>query len=341
MQKRIGACLGVLAAATIHLALGVRPARACSPLAGKPCSAIDLIKPSASFPLNLVDEIQVAQRSFEGFSSTYPETFELSAPLTIARQSDGGYVEVAFELVTEPDLMPSARSVRLMDPLPGDYIVASVDDTCSVAPSPIGEGALIGSFSLTEAAAVPTVLGTAAWAGQELSTLTYSGEGIGGDCQPETVQAVVARNTIRVTLADEVLPWTGVLQTSLEVDGELYAGFGPAGDSTERELVVTIDHICPSDNPSFLEPSTNRLAEGDHTVKVIGRIRDFAPFESTEVAFNIQCGTGTGTGTGTATDTAGACSAAPGPRSTGNGPAWWALGAALLLRRARRVLGPR
>jgi hypothetical protein len=350
MQNRIGALLGVFVAATIHLAVGVRSARACSPIysaPGKSCIEIDLYTPSASFPLNLVDEIRVAQSSVDSNFSMLLETFELSAPLTIARQSGDGYVEVAFELVSEPDLVPGFRSVRLMDPMPGDYIVTSVDHTCSAMPSPIGEGALVGSFSLTASAAVPTVLGTATWEGQERSTRTFHvGGGLGADCSVllgRAIQGVLVNNTFRVPLADEVLPWTGVLETSIEVDGKEYSGFGAAGDSTTRELTVSIEHLCSADDPAFFDAYSNRLTEGKHTLKLIGRVGHFAPFESTEVAFEIDCSASGGSASGGSASgsASGACSAAPGPRSAGNGPAWWALGATLLLRRARRVLRPR
>ena len=266
----------------------------CSPPApvfDPPCLALRVSIPGTSFPAQLDDQLRISSFDEEFGSQTAQATFDPNITVLVHRETEQGVVAVDFSLIEDAALQSNTRRIDLAESIPGRYVISSPNETCTANPSPSGEGLLLSEFVLEPEVPLPTLLGDLRSLGQEIETRSFE-SGPDSACENKTINQVVARAQIELTLDTEALPWAAATSYSIHVDGELAAGFRRL-NSSDGVALVDFTLLCETSDSGHSN-TNNALPPGEHTVKLVAQVGDLAEFESTETTISLDCDQGGG-----------------------------------------------
>jgi hypothetical protein len=229
--------------------------------------------------MNLADtHVRVSLWTSNGFARTpEPDAFNDPVDLSVARVTEVGFESVDYTLGTTENLVPGARLLQIVDPVPGEYVVASAEHTCEADPAPFAEGLIVGTFELTEQVPPPTNAGTATWLGQTIGPDTQY-LGMDADCSDVWSDQPIVRSRFRLDFSEEAFPWAQALDLALEIDGVTVGAHPPEfiePGAIVRQYVTTCD-------------DTNRISDGPHTLRFVGLIEG-TPVASSSVDFTFDC----------------------------------------------------
>jgi hypothetical protein len=238
---------------------------------------------------------------------------EPSEPIVIEREIPNGYEVVPYHYSNQHGLVPYAAALTLDDLRPGHYIVSWRNDECIQQDSPTDRGTLLAEFTMTEEAVLPSKLGKLTTRSLGLSDDTHT---VGEDslCRPVTRIETRLRTEISLTFPEQWLPWAGVVETAIYIDGAVYSGFSPADSQqiTGGRYTKNFDYLCAASDGSHLDHM--RFAEGTHRLQLAVKVGHEPELLSNEATFRIDCGRHS-----PQKDDAPVPSDAPGPQDTTEG----------------------
>jgi hypothetical protein len=244
-------------------------------------------------PLNLAESIRIRRDQQDEFGVHYypsDDTFDLSIPFVIERETADGYEMVEYTLSSPPGLVAGARQVVLSDPSPGHYIVSWEGSTCAEPQSQTGSGRLIGDFTLTEEVVYPTELGVLEiqWMGTHEQEFNL---GIDASCEAITTTAIVGVAEITLEFPDEWLPWADAADIALIVDDEIVRGYGDVDSqaAANGRYSTSITTICSASDPDALANYDFGPAPGPHRVKLSARVEGHGEVVSQDVEYEVDC----------------------------------------------------
>ncbi len=256
-------------------------ADACSPSEPpptyEPCETLHLYSPRAEvFPVGQSGALRISTRTVTEFGVMGPteDTFELSEPFVVERETADGWEEVPYTLEDQPNLVVGARHIALTDPQPGRHVVSWARSTCGEPLSESGAGPVIGEFVMSEDVPLPTaapVLESVEWIGTRDARFSL---GIGGECEPIVGRAVLGETEAVVDLTGEWAPWADGASLSVFLDGEVEQGFGDIGTASAEQgrHVSTIKAMCSTLDPDLLDPEHYAPRSGVHDVQIVVRL---------------------------------------------------------------------